>query len=101
MKDIIEHLSVEQIESLYEKTFGNPIDHYPSMEVGQMKEEIVEEHLSRDLSWDWLMPIVESCFERLDDRDKSADEIKRQLLVCNLKGVHKAVVNFIKEYNNE
>lgn len=49
MKDIIEHLSVEQIESLYEKTFGNPIDHYPSMEVGQMIDEIAEEHLSRNL----------------------------------------------------
>ena len=50
-------------------------------------------------SWDWLMPVVESCFERLDDRDHSADEIKRQLLVCNLKGVHTAVVEFINEYN--
>ena len=50
-------------------------------------------------SWDWLMPVVESCFERLDDRDNSANEIKRQLLVCNLKGVHTAVVEFIKEYN--
>jgi predicted molibdopterin-dependent oxidoreductase YjgC len=49
MKDIIEHLSVEQIESLYEKTFGNPIDHYPSMEVSQMIDEIAEEHLSRNL----------------------------------------------------
>lgn len=49
MKDIIEHLSVEQIESLYEKTFGNPIDHYPSMDVSQMIDEIAEEHLSRNL----------------------------------------------------
>ena len=57
MKDIrqinleiqLEHLSVEEIESLYEKTFGNPIEHYPSMEVSQMKDEIVQEHLSRYL----------------------------------------------------
>jgi len=49
MKDIIEHLSVEQIESLYEKTFGNPIDHYPSMEVSQMIDEIVEEVSTQDL----------------------------------------------------
>jgi hypothetical protein len=52
-----------------------------------------------DRSWDWLMPVVESCFERLDARDNSADEIKRQLLVCNLRGVHTAVVEFINEYN--
>ena len=50
-------------------------------------------------SWDWLMPVVESCFERLDDRDHSADEIKRQLLVCNMSGVYDAVVEFIKEHN--
>jgi hypothetical protein len=49
--------------------------------------------------WNWLMPVVESCFERLDARDTSADEIKRQLLVCNLKGVHTAVIEFIKTYN--
>jgi hypothetical protein len=47
-------------------------------------------------SWSWLMPVVESCFERLDARDTSADEIKRHLLVCNLKGVHQSVVEFIK-----
>tara|TARA_R100001443_G_scaffold114946_1_gene131763 strand:+ start:57 stop:452 length:396 start_codon:yes stop_codon:yes gene_type:complete len=52
VKNIIEHylthhLSVEQIESLYEKTFGNPINHYPSMEVSQMIDEIAEE--SRNL----------------------------------------------------
>jgi hypothetical protein len=52
-------------------------------------------------SWDWLMPVVESCFERLDARDASADEIKRQLLVCNLKGIHTAVIEFIKTYNDE
>ena len=52
-------------------------------------------------SWDWLMPVVESCFERLDARDTSADEIKRQLLVCNMSGVYDAVVEFINQYNNE
>ena len=53
-----------------------------------------------DTSWDWLMPVVESCFERLDARDTSADEIKRHLLVCNLKGVHQSVVEFIKIHND-
>ena len=52
-------------------------------------------------SWDWLMPVVESCFERLDARDTSADEIKRQLLVCDMSGVYDAVVEFINQYNNE
>ena len=52
-------------------------------------------------SWDWLMPVVESGFERLDAKDTSADEIKRQLLVCNMSGVYDAVVEFINQYNNE
>ena len=51
-------------------------------------------------SWDYLMPVVESCFERLDARDNSADEIKRHLLACHIKGVYQAVVEFIKQYNN-
>ena len=37
------------ITSLYEKTFGNPIDHYPEMEVSQMIDEIVEEVSTQDL----------------------------------------------------
>jgi len=61
--------------------------------------EVEEPYLPYHTSWDWLMPVVESCFERLDARDNSADEIKRQLLVCNLKGVHTAVIEFIKTYN--
>ena len=58
------------------------------------------EELYFHISWDWLMPVVESCFERLDARDNSADEIKRQLLVCNLRGVYTAVVEFINQYKN-
>tara|TARA_R100001440_G_scaffold39562_2_gene59052 strand:- start:10936 stop:11232 length:297 start_codon:yes stop_codon:yes gene_type:complete len=59
-----------------------------------------EEHeLSYHLSWNWLIPVVENCLERLDAIDNSANEIKRQLLVCNLRGVHTAVVEFIKQYN--
>jgi hypothetical protein len=52
-------------------------------------------------TWNWLMPLVESCFERLDSKDHSADEIKRQLLVCNRRGVYRAVVEFIKWYNKK
>ena len=52
-------------------------------------------------TWSWLMPLVESCFERLDSNDHSADEIKRQLLVCNRRGIYKAVVEFIKWYNEQ
>lgn len=50
-------------------------------------------------SWDWLMPVVMECFERLDARDTSADEIKRKLETCHIHYVYNSVVEFIKEYN--
>lgn len=50
-------------------------------------------------SWNWLMPVVESIFERMDARDESADDIKKHLLLCNIEGVYKAVVEFINWYN--
>ena len=52
-------------------------------------------------SWDWLMPVVESCFERLDARDAAADEIKKQLATCHIDYVYNQVVEFIKQYNDE
>ena len=51
-------------------------------------------------SWVWLMPVVESCFERLDARDTSADEIKRKLETCHIDYVYNSVVEFIKTYND-
>jgi len=57
------------------------------------------ENLLYHTSWDWLMPIVESIFERLDSRDDSANEIKKGMLVCSRNNTYKAVVEFIKQYN--
>lgn len=45
-KDKWEHLknlTIEEVESVYEKTFGNPIEHYPDMDKWEMIEEIIEE----------------------------------------------------------
>jgi len=57
------------------------------------------EELHFHTSWDWLMPVAESCFERLDVTDTSASEIQRQLSVCDKAGVYEAIVEFIKEHN--
>ena len=51
-------------------------------------------------SWGWLMPVVESIFERLDSKDNSVNEIKKYLLVCCLDETYNAVVFWIKENNN-
>ncbi len=57
--------------------------------------------LRYDVSWDWLMPVVHKCYqehtcsqERMNSND--AYEIK----TCDITRVYKAVVEFIKEYNN-
>ena len=71
------------------------------MEYPELGTEGDFSYLKYHTSWDWLMPLVESCFERLDSNDHSADEIKRQLLVCNRRVIYKAVVEFIKWYNEQ
>tara|TARA_R110002050_G_scaffold150400_7_gene277137 strand:- start:5149 stop:5463 length:315 start_codon:yes stop_codon:yes gene_type:complete len=53
-----------------------------------------------DKSWDWLIPVVENIFERLDSRDNSANEIKKSMLLCCCDATYNAVVFWIKENNN-
>jgi hypothetical protein len=58
-----------------------------------------EEHeLSYNVSWDWLMPVVEKC---LTTGDRQHFVINDALLTCNIEEVYKAVVEFIKQYNDE
>ena len=84
-KLIAEFMGVEKENGLY--LFTTPMDDYKT------------DTLYFDTSWDWLMPIVESIFERLDSRDDSANEIKKGMLVCSRNNTYKAVVEFIKQYN--
>ena len=46
-------------------------------------------------SWDWLMPVVQKCYKI--DNEEGFD----MLVEDKLSSTHKAVVEFIKEYNNE
>ena len=52
-------------------------------------------------SWEWLMPVVERIYNVLDTIDAEDFRIKlhEQLLDLNLENLHKAVVEFIKWYN--
>ena len=57
-----------------------------------------EEHeLSYEKSWDWLMPVVEKCFQE----EGKHYMINDALLTINIDEVHEAVVKFIKEYNKK
>ena len=57
-----------------------------------------EEELQYHTSWDWLMPVAEKC---LTTGDRQHYVINDALLTCNIEEVYKAVVEFIKQYNDE
>jgi hypothetical protein len=60
-------------------------------------------------SWDWLMPVIQKVNEvsGYDDYNTDRLHIQRVLDDCinenavGIDSVHKAVVEFIKKYNNE
>lgn len=53
-------------------------------------------------SWDWLMPVVIECFNRFANTD-TIDHMKLNdaLLTCNINELHEAVVDFIRQHNDE
>jgi len=48
-------------------------------------------------SWDWLIPVVDKCFQK----EGKHYLINDALLTINIYEVHEAVVEFIKQHNNE
>lgn len=60
-----------------------------------------EEHeLSYDTSWEWLIPVVNKCWESGAEEDEVGD-ITHAYLDCDKKETHKAVVEFIKQLNKK
>ena len=67
--------------------------------------EVEEPYLPYHTLWDWLMPVVIKCKESVDycsddnalDYHNIEDEMLSQL---SIEDTHKAVVKFIKTYNN-
>jgi len=49
-------------------------------------------------SWDWLMPVVQKCFESAENEDDFFD-ISGNLPY--IEETYKSVVEFIKQYNDE
>ena len=62
--------------------------------------EVEEPYLPYDKSWDWLMPVVEKCLDVSND-DNIEDFYSIQNVVPNIEATYQAVVEFIKEYNDE
>lgn len=63
-------------------------------------EGYLEEDLEYHSSWDWLMPVVDKCFDiHLEHSDDLSFLLNDALLTTNIDEVYKAVVNFIKRTN--
>ena len=84
-------------------------DSLASLHQGKINVDVdVYEQAQYHTSWDWLMPVVEKCLEKhnnlingRDVIDTSYSSIAQALQVVSLKETYKAVVEFIKEYNND
>ena len=57
-----------------------------------------EDELSYNVSWDWLMPVVEKCYDNGADENEVGD-ITHALLDCDIDHTHRAVVEFINQLN--
>ena len=55
--------------------------------------EIVQ-HLQYHTSWDWLMPVVDKCYQ-----EHMSKHIADAVMTCDIDTTYKVVVEFIKEYN--
>ena len=57
-----------------------------------------EDELSYNVSWDWLMPVVEKCYDNGADENEVGD-ITHALLDCDIDHTYRAVVEFINQLN--
>jgi len=57
----------------------------------------MESQLNYHESWDWLIPVVDKCFQE----EGKHYVINDALLTINIDEVYEAVVKFIKEYNKK
>jgi len=71
----------------HEHTFGIALLH--------MESEAMEFHTS----WDWLMPVVQKCFDTQQPEEGQHYFINESLLTMDIEVVYDRVVEFIKIYN--
>ena len=62
----------------------------------------VDADLKYHTSWDWLMPVANEIIKSRDEQNADWDltDLKYALCTTNIEHVYKAVVEFIKEYND-
>ena len=70
---------------------------YDNEETLQLQNNTFDE-LQFHKSWDWLMPVVEKCYDNGADENEVGD-ITHALLDCDIDHTYRAVVEFINQLN--
>ena len=62
-------------------------------------QEAEVKSFSYHTSWDWLMPVVQKCFDTQQPEEGQHYFINESLLTMDIEVVYDRVVEFINEYN--
>jgi len=77
--------------------YGVPNDNSVMIQMTPQGNEVVPiNSMEYHTSWDWLMPVVDSCYHNGADENEVGD-ITHALLDCDRDNTYKAVVEFIKQ----
>ena len=60
-----------------------------------------ENEMRYDTSWDWLMPVVQKCFDTQQPEEGQHYFINESLLTMDIGVVYDRVVEFIKTFNEK
>jgi len=90
---------IAEFMELETETFSSGIVNYYHQDIAE--GSFFEEHeLSYNLSWDWLMPVVDKCFQYGELHNSYREEIIASLSgVIDIEDTYDAVVQFINQYN--
>lgn len=64
------------------------------------KHYYIDDEMRFHESWDWLMPVVQKCFDTQQPSEGQHYFINESLLTMDIDVVYDRVVEFIKEYND-
>ena len=79
-------------------TYGDPNDNLVMIQMTPQGNEVVPiESMQYHKSWDWLMPVIEN-IDHL--QHEPVLSIEKAIATRSIDNTYKAVVEFIKKYNN-